>query len=242
VLEGADEYVVTPFGDHLVELIASTVLLGSVTLTHRRPQTEVRGGEVLVYRTPTRLAIGIWSGAAAEPVLILTEPTPEAAVAMMRRLVELPNAGDEVIAGTDEPAMVAPAPPPFDPTHVVGPGGCAATSAPGGPATGTLAGGVPVRVLARDGEWAEIVVESGQHSWIAATGLVSPGGPTASPTHRVGEGGAPGWERPDPTAPATVQLEAGAHVVVVEESGVWARIRTEDGWEGWVDGRLLRSV
>ena len=50
------------------------------------------------------------------------------------------------------------------------------------------------------------------------------------------------WATPDPTVGASSELEAKVEVQVVEVAGEWAKVRGENGWEGWVDGRLLEQL
>ena len=61
-------------------------------------------------------------------------------------------------------------------------------------------------------------------------------------THRAPREGMDAWSAPDPSASASSELEARVEVQVVEASGEWARVRGENGWEGWVDGRLLEQL
>ena len=61
-------------------------------------------------------------------------------------------------------------------------------------------------------------------------------------THRAPREGMDAWPDPDPTANPTSELEARVEVQVVETSGEWAKVRGENGWEGWVDGRLLEQL
>lgn len=226
-------YSLTELGRGLVDVIEQTILFGSLTLTYRRPGRHVRGGELLVYRAPTRLVVGVWSGTAESPLLTLMEPMPEAAVEMMHRFVELPDR---------QRTAQAPPPPPFEPSHRVPAGGLDRRESPDDALApiGRLAESTAVRVLARTGDWAEVVTESGARSWVDGRRLVTASaGARWSPTHRVGEGGSPAWARPDATEPAVTTLPEGARLEVVQTSGVWTLVRAEDGWEGWVDGRRL---
>jgi hypothetical protein len=50
------------------------------------------------------------------------------------------------------------------------------------------------------------------------------------------------WTTPDPTAATTSELAGRVEVVVVTTLGEWAQVRGENGWEGWVDGRLLEQL
>ena len=61
------------------------------------------------------------------------------------------------------------------------------------------------------------------------------------PTHVVPPDGMPAWGAPDPAAEPIATLAGGVELRVVGESGAWARVVGANGWEGWVDGRLLQS-
>jgi len=61
-------------------------------------------------------------------------------------------------------------------------------------------------------------------------------------THRAPREGLDAWEHPDPSAPPASELEGGAELQVIESSGEWARVVGDNGWEGWVDGRLLEQI
>jgi SH3-like domain-containing protein len=50
------------------------------------------------------------------------------------------------------------------------------------------------------------------------------------------------WTTPDPTAATATELAGRVEVVVVTTLGEWAQVRGENGWEGWVDGRLLEQL
>lgn len=74
----------------------------------------------------------------------------------------------------------------------------------------------------------------------AASSVPAPAGASVwQPTHVVPAAGLPAWSAPNPDdAPAT-QLAGGVEVSVLEQRGVWSRVAAENGWEGWVDGRVL---
>jgi hypothetical protein len=59
------------------------------------------------------------------------------------------------------------------------------------------------------------------------------------PTHLVPAGGLPGWDDARRSGPPVRKLPARTELVVVERTGRTARVVTEEGWQGWVDGRLL---
>jgi len=63
-----------------------------------------------------------------------------------------------------------------------------------------------------------------------------------TPTHRVPDEGLAAWTEPSPLATAHPPLAGGLDVVVLEWRGDWARVRCDNGWETWVDGRRLAPV
>jgi hypothetical protein len=58
-------------------------------------------------------------------------------------------------------------------------------------------------------------------------------------THTIGEGGAASWATPDVNTPEAARLDPWLPVQVVQVWGDWARVRCENGWETWTDGRTL---
>jgi hypothetical protein len=62
-----------------------------------------------------------------------------------------------------------------------------------------------------------------------------------TPTHVVPASGMPAWAEPDAGAEPVASLDGGVELRVVAESGAWARVVGANGWEGWVDGRLLQA-
>jgi len=58
-------------------------------------------------------------------------------------------------------------------------------------------------------------------------------------THLVPAGGIPAWLVPDPAHGPAVVLPEGLGVAVNGWLGAWAHVRAVNGWQGWVDGRLL---
>ncbi len=61
-------------------------------------------------------------------------------------------------------------------------------------------------------------------------------------THRAPREGMDAWSGPDPSASPASELEGKVEVQVVTTAGEWANVRAENGWEGWVDGRLLEQI
>jgi hypothetical protein len=47
---------------------------------------------------------------------------------------------------------------------------------------------------------------------------------------------------PDPRVEPSSEVEGKVELQVLDAAGAWARVRGENGWEGWVDGRLLDKL
>lgn len=73
----------------------------------------------------------------------------------------------------------------------------------------------------------------------AAAAAPDPAGGTWRPTHVVPPQGMVAWAAPDPALDPVAQLAGGVELVVEETAGAWAHVRGSNGWQGWVDGRLL---
>lgn len=102
--------------------------------------------------------------------------------------------------------------------------------------------------LAADAERAEQVVPDAPVATAAAsaapvadttTAHDDPAAPSFVATHLVPPGGMPAWAQPDPAAEPVATLAGGVELRVVGETGAWARVVAANGWEGWVDGRIL---
>ncbi|MFE9423219.1 hypothetical protein ACFYNO_09660 [Kitasatospora sp. NPDC006697] len=61
------------------------------------------------------------------------------------------------------------------------------------------------------------------------------------PTHVVPPGGLPSWAAPDPGRPAA-RLDPLLPVRLTELRGDWARVACANGWQTWLDGRLLLGL
>lgn len=61
-------------------------------------------------------------------------------------------------------------------------------------------------------------------------------------THLISGSGAASWTTPDVSTPPGPRLEPFLPVEIVAVWGDWARIRCENGWEAWTDGRTLTSA
>lgn len=59
-------------------------------------------------------------------------------------------------------------------------------------------------------------------------------------THVVPHSGLLAWVAPDAAAEPIATLAGGVELRVVGETGAWARVVAQNGWEGWVDGRALQ--
>ena len=71
---------------------------------------------------------------------------------------------------------------------------------------------------------------------------VTPGGRAFAVTHVVPRKGLPAWHTPDPTYPPVAHLDPDLGIQLVTWWGEWAHIRCSNGWEAWVNGRLLTRV
>jgi hypothetical protein len=65
------------------------------------------------------------------------------------------------------------------------------------------------------------------------------GVPAFSPTHVVPADGLDARAAPDPNRTVEATLDPWLLVQVIDWYGEWAEIRCANGWEAWVDGRLL---
>lgn len=61
-------------------------------------------------------------------------------------------------------------------------------------------------------------------------------------THRTPREGIDTWTNPDPIAPPASELDGHVEVQLIGTAGEWAQVRGANGWEGWLDGRLLEQV
>jgi hypothetical protein len=55
-------------------------------------------------------------------------------------------------------------------------------------------------------------------------------------------GGLAAWAQPSAAAPSIAHIEARVELHLVERSGDWAHIECSNGWQAWVDARLLAPV
>ena len=61
-------------------------------------------------------------------------------------------------------------------------------------------------------------------------------------THRVPREGMDAWAEPDANSPPAADLESHVAMQLLGTAGAWAQVRGENGWAGWVDGRLLEQI
>ena len=61
-------------------------------------------------------------------------------------------------------------------------------------------------------------------------------------THVVPAGGMRSWAVPDGATDSIADLAAGVELQVTEWRTDWARVRAENGWEAWLDGRRLVAI
>lgn len=62
------------------------------------------------------------------------------------------------------------------------------------------------------------------------------------PDHRTPVAGMPAWDVPDPTRQPVATAAPRLLVQVIERQGDWSRVLFDNGWSGWVDGRLLEPL
>lgn len=58
-------------------------------------------------------------------------------------------------------------------------------------------------------------------------------------THTVPAEGMMAWSAPDAASAPSATLPAHLGVQVTREWGAWSQVLCDNGWSGWVDGRLL---
>ena len=80
---------------------------------------------------------------------------------------------------------------------------------------------------------AETAVRQGGYQPAAVSAAAS------APTHRVPWTGMHAWPGPDLRLPVAAVLDPDLDVAVLGWHGDWAHVRCSNGWEAWVDGRLL---
>jgi hypothetical protein len=61
-------------------------------------------------------------------------------------------------------------------------------------------------------------------------------------THRAPREGLDAWTEPNPEAAPAGEVAGQVELQVVGTAGAWAQVRGQNGWEGWVDGRLLEQL
>ncbi len=77
--------------------------------------------------------------------------------------------------------------------------------------------------------------------WYLANAAPTLGLPAMSgwTTHAVPAMGMPAWAQPDPAAQPLCVLPPGLPLSLLVQQGDWALVRATNGWQGWVDARLL---
>ena len=94
---------------------------------------------------------------------------------------------------------------------------------------------------------ANLIRASARPKVVAAAAPVAPAAAPAPAadafpaTHRVPATGADAYDAPGAATP-TNRLDPGLDVQVLERSGDWAHVRCSNGWETWVDARVLTPV
>jgi hypothetical protein len=144
----------------------------------------------------------------------------------------------------------------FAATHTIPDGGLPARAKadPGLDPLLRIQSGTGVRVVETAGAWSRITIESGWEAWVDHRRLIPIGGAAPAPvpapepepepevwerTHVIPDGGLSAWSEPKADKQPILKIKSGTEVQVVGTAGAWAQIRTEPGWEAWVDGRRL---
>jgi hypothetical protein len=76
-------------------------------------------------------------------------------------------------------------------------------------------------------------------SYLWANSAPMLGTPISYPTHMTPPAGMPAWAQPDPSAQPVTVLPPQMPVILVTRQGDWALVRIANGWQGWVDARIL---
>ncbi len=62
------------------------------------------------------------------------------------------------------------------------------------------------------------------------------------PTDEVPSTGMAAYAEPDPSLAPLTTLAGGFRLHRIEDRGAWAKVAADNGWSGWVDGRLLVPI
>jgi protease PrsW len=81
--------------------------------------------------------------------------------------------------------------------------------------------------------------EASAAAWAALATESAPAASGWAPTHAVPPGGMAAWDVPDPAQPPVAFLPGRVELIILAQAGAWAQVRGDNGWTGWVDGRLL---
>ena len=63
-----------------------------------------------------------------------------------------------------------------------------------------------------------------------------------TPTHHVHPDATAVWSQPDPTRTPDSNAAGGSPVQLLEQTTGWARVRFENGYEGWLDAATLEQI
>ena len=69
----------------------------------------------------------------------------------------------------------------------------------------------------------------------------APAAPAWRATHRAPPQGLRAWPTPDPNGAVTA-IPGNVELQVLTQTGAWAQVAASNGWQGWVDARLLVTV
>ncbi|MCB2223683.1 MAG: SH3 domain-containing protein, partial [Actinobacteria bacterium] len=66
--------------------------------------------------------------------------------------------------------------------------------------------------------------------------------PNWKPTHTIPDAGLPARAEANASLEPLLRIRNGVEVQVIDTMGGWSKIRTDTGWEAWVDGTRLLAL
>lgn len=202
----------TEAGLYVLAVLGQLIATASLTLSFVEAGRTAPLAPVTIFRTATTIWAAAWTWRDSESRVTLAELTTEGALELIRDLLATINPPDR---SAEQPTRAAVPEP-------------AGTPVPA--STAATASALPPHLApAPTRPWAPPHLAPAQtQPW--------------APTHRVPASGLPTWDTPDGSTAPTHRLGEDLHVQVVERRGEWARVRCENDWSGWVDGRLLEPM
>jgi hypothetical protein len=163
----------TALGADLGELIEQSIKVASFSLMFTENGREVRAGEVTIIRSPLRFGMAFWHGGSDDLQATFLEPTPEAAVEMLREMLTLLIPSDTPAGPAIDSSDESPVPEHWFEisedtdlldldTHQM---------------VGALTAGQKCATYGDQDGWVHVVDEDGRHGWVplAAGGFIEAG-------------------------------------------------------------------